>query len=140
LFLQQFIARIAPSDDDSIDTRTMASISRASTNPFESFMSNPFEDAAFADPFAQLREIANASAQNEVVIDPVSDPVFVPSAPLCAVDVEERQNRLAQMVENLTNSKLCNAGCVALDVYFDEYGRATLENASLVFESEFVGK
>jgi hypothetical protein len=54
-----------------------------------------------------------------------------------AARIENSHNK-GKVFEKLINQKLCNAGCVALDVTFDAYGRATLENASLLFGSKFV--
>ena len=57
-------------------------------------------------------------------------------APVAAT-IETRRHK-GKIFEKLMKQKLCNAGCVAMDLSFDEVGRATLEDASLIFGSRFV--
>lgn len=134
LFLQQLVAKIIPKADDGAGI-SGSGATRVSPDPFDAFKASkdPFTPAAAttsSDPFA---------VPQRSTVGPDDIP-FVPStlaAAPKAARIENSHNK-GKVFEKLINQKLCNAGCVALDVTFDAYGRATLENASLLFGSKFV--
>ena len=119
LFLQQLISRIVPTGDvdESLNTGSVAA------NLLDGF-SDPF---APKDPFEAFATNSNSG-----------DIPFVPAqAPPVVATIEPSRSRM-KIFERLMSEKLCNAGCVALDVNFDDSGRATLEDAQLIFGSKFV--
>jgi broad specificity phosphatase PhoE len=126
LFLQQLVSRIAPGNSDERSTQTVSeAVSITSMNPFDTFTSQ----APPSDPFATF---SAPTGQGDVNFTP-----FVPSMPPTAERIEEKRDK-AKIFDKLIKSKICNAGCVALDISFDEKGRVTLENASLLFGSKFL--
>ena len=119
LFLQQLISRIVPTGDvdESLNTGSVAA------NLLDGF-SDPF---AQKDPFEAFATNSNSG-----------NITFVPAqAPPVVATIEPSRSRM-KIFERLMSEKLCNAGCVALDVNFDDSGRATLEDAQLIFGSKFV--
>lgn len=124
LFLQQLVAKLVPpeSESEGQGRATSQPIAIAPPNPFdtltEMFSSN--------DPFATRPPVG---AQRDID--------FVPSIVPVAATIETRRDK-GKIFEKLMNKKLCNAGCVAMDLSFDEVGRATLVDASLIFGSRFV--
>lgn len=124
LFLQQLVSRIVPSTDAVQSPSTIASESIAASNLLDGF-SDPF---APKDPFASFT--ASNGGDGGIPFVPAQAPPRVPTI---------RASRKRQKIfGRLMNQKLCNAGCVALDVVFDASGRATLEDAQLIFGSKFV--
>ena len=134
LFLQQLVAKIIPKADDGADI-SGSDATLIPPDPLDALkaLNDPFTPApapTSGDPFA---------VPQRSTVGPDDIP-FVPSTMAAApkaARIESCHNK-GKVFEKLINQKLCNAGCVALDVTFDAYGRATLKNASLLFGSKFV--
>lgn len=124
LFLQQLVAKLVPPEGavEEQGRTTSQPIAIAPPNPFDSLT----EIFSSNDPFATR---APGGAQHDIA--------FVPSKAPVAATIETRRHK-GKIFEKLMKQKLCNAGCVAMDLSFDEVGRATLEDASLIFGSRFV--
>ena len=124
LFLQQLVAKLVPPEGavEEQGRTTSQPIAIAPPNPFDTLT----EIFSSNDPFATR---APGGAQHNIA--------FVPSKAPVAATIETRRYK-GKIFEKLMKQKLCNAGCVAMDLSFDEVGRATLEDASLIFGSRFV--
>lgn len=135
LFLQQVVSRIAPDLSDDVAAAAAAS---HEANPFDQFQdmlsssSRPVQDPFASRQLNDFDSMFRASNAEAAAFVP-----FTPSAAPVMDRIEERRSKMA-IFEKLMRSKLCNAGCVALDLEFDESGRATLVDAKLVFGSNFV--
>lgn len=124
LFLQQLVSRIAPSTDAVQSSVMKSSESIAAANLLDGF-SDPF---APKDPFASF--VASNDGEGGIPFVPAQAPPRVATIRVS----RKRQNIFGRLI----NQKLCNAGCVALDIVFEASGRATLEDAQLIFGSKFV--
>jgi len=124
LFLQQLVSRIAPSTDAVQSSVIKSSESIAAANLLDGF-SDPF---APKDPFASFA--ASNDGEGGIPFVPAQAPPRVATIRVS----RKRQNIFGRLI----NQKLCNAGCVALDIVFEASGRATLEDAQLIFGSKFV--
>ena len=147
LFLQQFVSRVAPelavSQDGVVGVTSAQAIPQPAANPFDDIPGiNPFAQPA-VDPFAvppkpnDFDALFATNASKSSGADDIAFTPFVPSVAPVMARIDERRDK-KKIFEKLMNAKLCNAGCVALDLEFDERGRATLVDASLAFGSKFV--
>ena len=148
LFLQQLASRVAPelaSEEVAAPAGATPAQTIPAANPFDAIPGiNPFAQPA-DDPFAVAQQpndfdilfAANNNNNAPRVVDDVAFTPFAPSIAPVMARIDERRDK-KKIFDKLMNAKLCNAGCVALDLEFDDRGRATLVDASLAFGSKFV--